>query len=62
MGSFAAMSSTQILSNYKDVFILALISALLFLVSRSTFNGYGGKLGTLAFVAVLCVSFARAVL
>lgn len=51
--SFAAMSSTEIIRNYYDVVFISVLISACFHFSRSWFKGYGGRLGSIAFVAVL---------
>lgn len=52
-GSFAGMCSTTILSSYNETFILSLILTILYFFTRKMATGFGGKLGTLAFVSSL---------
>ena len=51
-GSFAGMVSTA-LFNYFEVALLAVICAFIFLLTKPLFKGYGGKLGTIAFMSSL---------
>lgn len=51
-GSFAGMASVA-LFDYMEVAILALICALIYLLTKPLFSGYGGKLGTIAFMSSL---------
>ena len=51
-GSFAGMVSV-LLFNYYEVLILALICAFIYLLTKPLFKGYGGKLGTIAFMSSL---------
>jgi len=51
-GSFAGMVSVA-LFNYYEVTILALLCAFIFLLTKPLFSGYGGKLGTVAFMSSL---------
>ncbi len=51
-GSFAGMVSTA-LFNYYEVLFLAIVCAFIFLLTKPLFKGYGGKLGTIAFMSSL---------
>lgn len=51
-GSFAGMVSIA-LFNYFEVGILAILCAFIFLLTKPLFTGYGGKLGTIAFLSSL---------
>lgn len=51
-GSFAGMVSVA-LFNYYEVTVLAIICAFIFILTKSLFSGYGGKLGTVAFMSSL---------
>ncbi|MEC9281480.1 MAG: hypothetical protein VX642_02115 [Bdellovibrionota bacterium] len=50
-GSFAGMISTAILPNDLHVFFLSLICILVYQLSKKIFIGFGGKLGSIAFVS-----------
>ena len=50
-GAFAGMTSLTLLRNPMDVFILSLFCAILFITSRPFANGFGGRLGTIAFIS-----------
>lgn len=60
-GAFAGMCSREILSNHTDVITLSSIGAAIYLLSRPFGNGFGGRLGTIAFVASLLFFFLRQV-
>jgi len=51
-GSFAGMVSSQ-LFGYSEVLVLALVCGLVYLLTKNVFNGFGGKLGSIAFVSSL---------
>ncbi|AYF43943.1 MULTISPECIES: hypothetical protein [Halobacteriovorax] len=51
-GSFAGMCSSELVSNYWEIFGISLIGAVIYLYSLKLFQGFGGKLGTIAFVSV----------
>ena len=53
--SFVAMSSSQVIPDRKWMTVASIIFAALFLISKPTFNGYGGLLGTGACVSVIMV-------
>ncbi len=56
--SFAGMASRRILQRWPLFAISGALCGLLFYLTRSYFDGIGGKLGTIAFVSVLVVQFA----
>ncbi|MBN2540606.1 MAG: hypothetical protein JXB08_03670 [Bacilli bacterium] len=51
-GSFAGMVSVA-LFGFEEVVVLALICAFIFILTKPLFFGYGGKLGTIAFMSSL---------
>lgn len=51
-GSFAGMCSSELVSNYGEIFGISLIGAVIYLYTLKLFQGFGGKLGTVAFVSV----------
>ncbi len=53
-GSFAGMVSVA-LFGFWEVLVLALVCAVVFTLSKPIFKGYGGKLGTIAFLSSLIV-------
>lgn len=53
-GSFAGMVSVSLFS-FFEVSILAIICAFIFILTKPLFKGYGGKLGTIAFMSSLIV-------
>jgi hypothetical protein len=55
-GAFVGMVSHDLAQGYLFLSLAALIAGLTFIFSSCTFNGYGGKLGTIAFTG--CVSAA----
>lgn len=50
-GSFAAMSSTELVEDSSHLILLCLICTAFYLLSKPHLNGFGGKLGTVAFVS-----------
>ena len=55
-GAFIGMSQQSVASNYSFVLFACLITGLLFIGAKNLFNGFGGKLGTLAFGGVAITS------
>ncbi len=53
-GSFAGMVSV-IMFNFYEVLVLAFICAFIYILTKPLFSGYGGKLGTVAFMSSLIV-------
>jgi hypothetical protein len=49
-GSFAGMVSPQIFNHY-EVIVLALVCAIIYLLVKTILDGFGGRLGTIAFVS-----------
>jgi len=49
-GAFVGMTSDILLFTYPEVALAGLISGLVFILSKDVFNGFGGKLGTMALV------------
>lgn len=56
-GAFIGMTSLSIASSFYFVLAASFFAGVLLLVSKSLFNGLGGKLGTVAFTAVTITSF-----
>ncbi len=56
-GAFIGMTSLNIASSIYFVLAASFFAGVLLLVSKSLFNGLGGKLGTIAFTAVTITSF-----
>ncbi len=56
-GAFIGMTSLSIASSVYFVLAASFFAGVLLLVSKSLFNGLGGKLGTVAFTAVTITSF-----
>lgn len=55
-GSFAGMSQHSFFLNYYHYLLISFMAGLVVLVSNRYFKGYGGKLGTTAFICVLGLS------
>ena len=56
-GAFIGMTSLSIAYSFYFVLAASFFAGVLLLVSKSLFNGLGGKLGTVAFTAVTITSF-----
>lgn len=54
-GSFVGMSSELVLDNIWLLVNAGLVSGFIFSYSKTAMHGFGGKLGTIAFVGVLIV-------
>ncbi|RCW89947.1 hypothetical protein [Winogradskyella arenosi] len=60
--SFIGMVSASTMKNYALLAIAGTLFTLIYMSKRNVFNGYGGSLGTLAFVALLStMAFATAI-
>lgn len=54
-GSFAGMAHTDYLKGTGHIFFISLIGTSLYLWSKPHLSGFGGKLGTVAFVTTIIV-------
>lgn len=54
-GSFAGMTATFISQGYLFIILAGIATGVLYVMSKNTFIGVGGKLGTMAFGGVLLV-------
>ena len=61
-GSFAGMCSVDILDSVLEIIILSGVGAILLVALGRFFNGFGGKLGMIAFVSVSLVYLIRGLL
>lgn len=52
-GSFVGMASSAVFGSFEQVSVAAVCSAGIFIVSKQALTGYGGKLGTIAFLGSL---------
>ncbi len=52
-GSFAGMASPEYLSGTGHIFIISLVGTSLYLWSKPHLSGFGGKLGTVAFISTM---------
>lgn len=55
-GAFVGMTPPQIAGSYLFIILAALLASLLLMVTKGYFNGFGGKLGTIAFGGVVFIS------
>ena len=60
-GSFVGMTSNLLLYNYQEVALASFIAGIVFFLTSDAFNGFGGKLGTIALLstAITCHSLNR---
>ena len=60
-GSFVGMTSNLLLYNYQEVALASFIAGIVFFLTSDVFNGFGGKLGTIALLstAMTCQSLNR---
>ena len=60
-GAFVGMTSDILFFNYWEVAVAGLIAGGVYIMTRDVFNGFGGKLGTIALVgtALTCLSLNR---
>ncbi|EPZ49416.1 hypothetical protein M902_0898 [Bacteriovorax sp. BAL6_X] len=58
-GSFAGMCSSSLVSNYWEILGISLIGAILYFYTLRIFQGFGGKLGAIAFVSVALFFFIK---
>jgi hypothetical protein len=50
-GSFAGMCSQEHLSGHTQIVFISLVGSSLYLTTKSHLEGFGGKLGTIAFIS-----------
>ena len=55
-GAFIGMSQQSVATNYSFVLFACLVTGILFIGAKNLLNGFGGKLGTLAFGGVAITS------
>jgi len=60
-GSFVGMTSNLLLYNYQEVALASFIAGIVFFLTSDVFNGFGGKLGTIALLStvITCHSLNR---
>lgn len=59
-GAFVGMSSNALLFNYWEVAIASAIAGIVYVLARDVFGGFGGKLGTIAFIGATLTGFGFA--
>lgn len=52
-GSFVGMASTVVFTSYETLFLASLLASVIYVVARPACQGFGGKLGTIAFSATM---------
>ncbi len=52
-GSFVGMSSVALLATYPEMLVAGMAAGLIYNLAASVLNGFGGKLGTIAFAAAV---------
>jgi len=57
-GAFVGMCSPSLALNSVDIIVISIIGALFFTALKRHFTGVGGKLGAIAFIAVIIVMFS----
>jgi hypothetical protein len=62
VGSFAGMCSARIINNYTDVVSVSLVGTSIYFLMRPHLTGFGGKLGTVAFMAGAVALLAKLIL
>lgn len=56
-GSFVGMTGSFYIKNYYELIISSLIAGVIYIFIKNHFLGFGGKLGAIAFSAVLIIIF-----
>jgi hypothetical protein len=56
-GAFVGMTSARLFSAYGDLCLAAAIAGVVYLLTQRTFQGYGGKLGTIALRGTFVTGF-----
>lgn len=56
-GTFIGMTSPLVFKDFYAIIMAGIIGAIVYVFSRNVFNGVGGKLGSIAFVAVCLTVF-----
>ena len=54
-GTFVGMSASGILNNFLALFVASVLGGVIIYLLKNKFLGHGGKLGAIAFIAVLIV-------
>jgi len=58
-GAFVGMACQEVSGSLFPIFFAGLLAGVLFVLNKSFFNGFGGKLGTIAFTGCLLIVFLR---
>lgn len=56
-GAFVGMSSNALFTRHVDVILASSIAGIVFVLTRDVFGGFGGKLGTIAFIGASTAGF-----
>lgn len=56
-GSFVGMASCILFTTYVYLAFAAIVAGIVFVLSKNVFNGFGGKLGTIALTGCILASF-----
>lgn len=56
-GSFIAMASSTLLDSIYVIIIASIIGGFILVISTDLFKGYGGKLGTIAFISCVITAY-----
>ncbi|WP_201023484.1 hypothetical protein [Pseudoalteromonas sp. 10-33] len=60
-GSFAGMCSSSLINSYWELAFISLLGACLYVLTLNLFSGFGGKLGSIAFVSVAVFALAKGI-
>ncbi|MBA2405932.1 MAG: hypothetical protein H0V66_14240, partial [Bdellovibrionales bacterium] len=58
-GSFAGMCSQEYLSGHQYIIFISVVGSALYLFTKPHLNGFGGKMGAIAFVSSLILILSR---
>ncbi len=54
-GAFVGMSCNTVFVTFEQLVLAGIIAGLIFVLSKNVFNGFGGKLGTIAFASCIAM-------
>jgi hypothetical protein len=57
-GAFVGMSSNALFFNHAEVALASAIAGIVYVITRDVFGGFGGKLGTIAFIGASIAGFS----
>lgn len=57
-GAFVGMSSNALFFSYTEVALASVIAGIVYVMTRDVFGGFGGKLGTIAFIGASLAGFS----